>query len=73
MTFGELAFLDGSQRSAEVRPEEDSETYVLSPDDFSLLQEESPAIAVKLIRTITLEISERLRIRTNEVRALEEG
>ncbi len=73
VTFGELAFLDGSPRSADVRAEEDSETYVLSPDDFSLLQEESPSIAVKLIRNIALEISERLRIRTNEVRALEEG
>ena len=73
VTFGELAFLDGSPRSAEVRAEEDSETYVLSPDDFSLLQEENPTIAVKLIRNIALEISERLRIRTNEVRALEEG
>ena len=73
VTFGELAFLDGSPRSAEVRAEEDSETYVLSPEDFSLLQTESPAIAVKLIRNIALEISERLRIRTNEVRALEEG
>jgi SulP family sulfate permease len=73
VTFGELAFLDGSPRSAEVRAEEDSETYVLRPDDFSLLQQENPAIAVKLIRNIALEISERLRIRTNEVRALEEG
>ena len=73
VTFGELAFLDGSPRSAEVRAEEDSETYVLSPDDFSLLQQENPEIAVKLIRNIALEISERLRIRTNEVRALEEG
>ena len=73
VTFGELAFLDGSPRSAEVRAEEDSETYVLSPDDFNLLQEEDPAIAVKLIRNIALEISERLRIRTNEVRALEEA
>ncbi len=73
VTFGELAFLDGSPRSAEVRAEEDSETYVLSPEDFSLLQKKSPAIAVKLIRNIALEISERLRIRTNEVRALEEG
>jgi anti-anti-sigma regulatory factor len=73
VTFGELAFLDGSPRSADVRAEEDAETYVLSPDDFCLLQKENPAIAVKLIRNIALEISERLRLRTNEVRALEEG
>jgi hypothetical protein len=37
------------------------------------LQEESPQTAIKLIRNIALEISERLRLRTNEVRALEEG
>ena len=73
VTFGEMAFLDGSPRSADVRAEEDAETYVLSPVEFSLLQEESPSIAVKLIRNIALDISERLRMRTNEIRALEEG
>jgi hypothetical protein len=73
VTFGEMAFLDGSPRSADVWAEEDAETYVLSPTEFDLLQAESPPIAIKLIRNIALEISERLRIRTNEVRALEEG
>ncbi len=73
VTFGELAFLDGSPRSADVWAEEIAEAYILSPAEFELLQEESPTIAVKLIRNIALEISERLRIRTNEVRALEEG
>jgi hypothetical protein len=46
---------------------------MLSPAEFDLLQAESPSVAVKLIRNIALEISERLRLRTNEVRALEEG
>jgi hypothetical protein len=32
-----------------------------------------PRAVFELIRNIALEISERLRIRTNEVRALEEG
>jgi SulP family sulfate permease len=73
VSFGEIAFLDGSPRSADVWAEEDSETYVLSPDDFNVLQEESPQIAIKLIRNIALEMSARLRIRTNEVRVLEEG
>jgi CRP-like cAMP-binding protein len=71
--FGELAFLDGSPRSADVWSDEDSETYLLSPDDYTVLQDETPEIAVKLIRNIALEISERLRIRTNEVRILEES
>ena len=71
--FGELAFLDGSPRSADVWSDEDSETYLLSPDDYTVLQDESPEIAVKLIRNIALEMSERLRIRTNEVRILEES
>jgi len=73
VTFGEMAFLDGSPRSADVWSEEDSETYVLSPDVFDVLQAESPQIAIKLIRNIALEMSDRLRIRTNEVRVLEEG
>jgi len=73
VTFGEMAFLDGSPRSADVWSDEDSETYLLSPDDFTVLRDETPHIAVKLIRNIALEISDRLRIRTNEVRVLEEG
>jgi CRP-like cAMP-binding protein len=72
VTFGELAFLDGSPRSADVWAEEDAEAFMLSPAEFDLLQEESPTVAVKLVRNIALEISERLRIRTNEVRVLEE-
>ena len=72
VTFGEMAFLDGSPRSADVWSDEDSEVYLLSPDEFAVLQDESPQIAVKLIRNIALEISDRLRIITNEVRALEE-
>jgi CRP-like cAMP-binding protein/ABC-type transporter Mla MlaB component len=73
VTFGEMAFLDGSPRSADVWSDEDSETYLLSPDEFKILQAETPNIAVKLLRNIALEISDRLRIRTNEVRVLEEG
>lgn len=72
VTFGEMAFLDASPRSADVWSEEASETYVLSPAQFNILQNESPQIAIKLVRNIALEISDRLRIRTNEVRILEE-
>ena len=72
VTFGEMAFLDGSPRSADVWSDAASETYVLSPAEFSVLQEQSPHIAIKLVRNIALEISDRLRIRTNEVRILEE-
>ena len=71
--FGELAFLDGSPRSADVIADVVSETYLLSPEQYTLLQNEYPEIAIKLLRNIALEISERLRIRTNEVRVLEEG
>ena len=73
VTFGEMAFLDGSPRSAEVCADEASETYLLSPDEYAVLQKKKPEIAVKLVRNIALEMSERLRIRTNEVRVLEEG
>jgi CRP-like cAMP-binding protein/ABC-type transporter Mla MlaB component len=73
VTFGEMAFLDGSPRSADVWSDEDSETYVLSPAEFSVLQNQRPQIAIKLVRNIALEISDRLRIRTNEVRVLEEN
>jgi SulP family sulfate permease len=73
VVFGEIAFLDGCPRSADVWSDEDSQTYLLSPHEYDVLQREAPETAVKLVRNIALEISERLRIRTNEVRALEEG
>ncbi len=73
VTFGEMAFLDGRPRSADVWSDEDSETYLLSPDKYAGLQKETPEIAVKLVRNIALDMSERLRIRTNEVRILEQG
>jgi len=73
VTFGEIAFLDGNPRSADVWSDEDSETYLLSPDEYDVLQNETPEIAVKLVRNIALDMSERLRIRTDEVRVLEEG
>jgi SulP family sulfate permease len=73
VTFGEMAFLDGSPRSADVWSDEDAETFVLSPAEFEVLQTENPRVAIKLIRNMVLEISERLRQRTEEVRALEEG
>jgi CRP-like cAMP-binding protein/anti-anti-sigma regulatory factor len=73
VTFGEIAFLDGHPRSADVWSDEDSETYLLSPDEYAVLQIETPEIAVKLVRNIALDMSERLRIRTDEVRVLEEG
>ena len=73
VAFGEIAFLDGCPRSADVWSDEDTETYLLSPDEYDAMQQQTPEIAVKLVRNIALEISERLRIRTDEVRALEEG
>ena len=73
VTFGEIAFLDGRPRSADVWSDEDSETYLLSPDEYAVLKNETPEIAVKLVSNIALDLSERLRIRTNEVRVLEEG
>ncbi|NIS75041.1 MAG: cyclic nucleotide-binding domain-containing protein, partial [Deltaproteobacteria bacterium] len=71
--FGEMAFLDGSPRSADVWSETDSEAFILSPDKFDDLRGENPEIAVKLIRNIALEVSRRLRATSNEVRVLEEG
>ena len=73
VTFGEMAFLDGRPRSADVCADQDSETYLLSPETYTVLQQEQPEIAVKLVRNIALEMSERLRIRTSEIRVLEEG
>lgn len=71
--FGEMAFLDGSTRSAGVWANEDSEVFVLSLKNFQNLQKEKPEIANKLIVNIALELSRRLRRTSDQVRLLEDS
>jgi SulP family sulfate permease len=71
--FGEMAFLDGSIRSASVWAHDDSEVLWLSMQKFRALREERPEIATKLIINIALELSRRLRRTSEQVRLLEDS
>jgi SulP family sulfate permease len=70
--FGEMAFLDGAPRSAEVVCDEDSVISVLPYEKFQVLTAQKPELALKLIRSIAVEVSRRLRSTSLEVAYLEE-
>jgi len=50
--FGELSALDGQQRSANVVVIEDSVIGMMGPEDFQLLVESTPEIAIKVIERL---------------------
>ncbi|MFO7685710.1 MAG: SLC26A/SulP transporter family protein [Desulfobacterales bacterium] len=73
VVFGEMALLDGNPRSAQVLAEENSEVYRLSHENFKKLCREAPGVAVKLLHNIGVVLSHRLRVRSEELRMLEDG
>jgi SulP family sulfate permease len=73
VVFGEMALLDGSPRSAQVVAEEDAEVYRLTHDHFEKLCRENPSVAVRLLQNIGVVLTHRLRVRSEEVRMLEDG
>ncbi len=70
--FGEMAFLDGAPRSAEVSCDERSVIYSISHEDFESLSTKEPELALKLIKNIAIEVSRRLRTTSLEIGFLEE-
>jgi SulP family sulfate permease len=70
--FGEIALLDGYPRSANVVADEDSEVFRLSHAKFEDLVRGNPQIAAKLLKNMALVLSHRLRIRSDELRMLED-
>jgi len=58
--FGELAFLDGSTRTATVAARTDMRVMILGPREFDGIVEREPAIAKRLLATMAR------RIRQNE-------
>lgn len=61
MTVGEMAFLDGSPRSADVVAMEPVECAVISKAWFDALDDKRPRLKIALLQEMTLEISARLR------------
>jgi len=66
MTFGEMALLDRSPRSAEVTADVEVECDLLKLEDFELLSESHPHIKLVLLRNLALGLSRNLRKRNQE-------
>ncbi len=70
MTFGELAFIDRSPRSANVTALTDVECRVLSHAAFDELDRQAPAIKIRLLENLALGITGMLRQANRELAVL---
>jgi glutaminase len=70
MSFGELAFLDGSPRSADIIALGPVSCRVIDRRFFDELGERSPVIKAKILNEIALLMSSRLRQANIEISAL---
>jgi glutaminase len=70
MSFGELAFLDGSPRSADIVALGPVSCRIIDRCFFDELEESSPAIKAKILTEIALLLSGRLRQANIEISAL---
>lgn len=67
MHFGEMAFLDATERFGSVIADEYTEIHSLSRDDFLKLQDEHPVVARKLLTGMIRGLADRLRVVSEEV------
>ena len=70
MTFGELAFLDRSPRSADVTALCAVECLVLTRDAFAQLDREAPAIKIRLLENLAIGVAGMLRQANRELAVL---
>ena len=70
MNFGELAFIDGSPRSANVTALGPVECLVLTRDAFARLDVEAPAIKIRLLENLALGLTGMLRQANRELAVL---
>jgi glutaminase len=70
MTFGEVAFLDRSPRSANVTAVEDVECRVLTREAFDRLDAEAPALKIRLQQNLALGLTRLLRQANRELAVL---
>ena len=70
MTFGEIAFLDRSRRSADVTAVGEVECLVLAREDFARLDASAPAVKIRLLENMALGLTHLLRHSNRELAAL---
>jgi len=71
--FGEIAFLDGGQRSADATAETDAELFVISRRRFDAVAAVHPRLAQAMFGTIAQRLALRLRLADAEIITLEES
>jgi len=70
MTFGELAIVDRSDRSADVRADTAAECYVLSAAEFERLGDTAPKIQIALLKSMQRSAHQMVSRLNQEVAAL---
>lgn len=71
LSFGEMALLDGGQRSADVIADESVICYGLSVERVRDLARDHPNILITILGNLTRDFSDRLRRANDEIRTLE--
>ena len=71
MCFGEMAFIDGAPRSANIVADTDVECHTLSLEDFAALGASHPALKIKLLEHLCMDLSRKLRKANRELSVLE--
>jgi glutaminase len=67
MAFGEMAFLDGAPRSADIIADTDAECDLLTQEDFQLLGRRHPDIKIKILEKLCLGLAGKLRKANREL------
>jgi glutaminase len=70
MTFGDVAFLDRSRRSANVTAVSDVECLALAREDFARLDATAPAVKIRLLGNLAFGLTHLLRQANRELAAL---
>jgi CRP-like cAMP-binding protein len=71
MCFGEMAFIDGATRSADIVADTDVECHLLALEDFQALGKTHPAIKIKLLERLCLDLTGKLRKANRELNVFE--
>ena len=71
MSFGEMAFLDGAPRSANIVADSEVECDLLTIEHFQALGESHPAIKIKMLENLSLNLTGKLRKANREMSVFE--
>ena len=71
MSFGEMAFLDGAPRSANILADSEVECDLFTMEDFQALGKTYPAIKIKMLANLALNLTGKLRKANRELSVFE--